>query len=127
MHSESRIKIAAVPNTTEGIAKIEELRNRMKYMSKYGPLTYRLKIYGRCHDRKGAFAQTGRPYRGNGGNNNSIYSLKSKEAPFCYEWAVYMETFVKTGIEVICHHIPVIEKTKWGSFKHCKICGRSIS
>ena len=117
-----RMKIASVENTDKGLAEITRLKADAKRNSQYGPMKYRIRVYGRCHDKVAAFAATGRTHRA-GSNSNSIYSLKSKEAKFCYAWAVYLEGTVKPKIEVKCEHVPV--KTKYG-YSNCKICGSYI-
>jgi hypothetical protein len=117
-----RMKIATIENTPAGLAEIARLKDESKRNSKYGPMKYGIRIYGRCHDKVAAFAATGRPHRP-GSNSNSIYSLKSPEAKFCYAWAVYLESSVKQKIEIKCNHVAV--PTKWG-FNNCKICGKYI-
>jgi hypothetical protein len=84
------IKVASVPNNEQGIAYINELKKQTRYINRYRSYTIRVRTYGRCFDKVAAFKQTGR-YHCSNSNSNSIYSLKSKEAPFCYEWAVYLE------------------------------------
>ena len=117
----SRIKVALVPNTDAGFAEIERLKKNAKYMSKYGPVKYSVHTYGRMKHRAQAFAQVGRYYIvGGGGNYNSIYSMKSAEAKYCYGWAVYLQTEVKRGIQVVCNHVA---KNPNDSYKYCKICG----
>jgi len=84
------IKVAIVPNDERGFAYIEALRKNAQARTRWYDFTVRVRIYGRCHDKVTAFAATGRRHSMNS-NSNSIYSLKSPEAKYCYAWAVYLE------------------------------------
>ena len=88
------IKVASVPNDKTGIAYINTLKRDAKLQTKYSKVKHRVRIFGRCHDKVTAFAKTGR-YHCASSNRNSIYSLKSPQAPYCYAWAVYLETAPK--------------------------------
>jgi len=88
------IRVAEVLNDSEGIAYITSLKEEARLQTKYSKVRHRVRIFGRCHDKVTAFAKTGRYHCANS-NSNSIYSLKSPQAPYCYAWAVYLETAPK--------------------------------
>lgn len=76
------IFVTTLPNDRHLRTRLAELRAEAKTKG------YRVRTYGRCHDKVAAFKETGRPHR-MGSNANSIYSVDSPEAKFCYEWKVY--------------------------------------
>ena len=76
------VPLVTLKNDSELEANVAALRKAAKLMGT------RIRIYGRCHDKVAAFKQTGRGHSYHS-NNNSIYSIKSPEAKFCYEWKVY--------------------------------------
>lgn len=78
--------LTTIQNTELGLKLIDMIREDGK---KNG---YRIRTYGRCHDRRQAFLNTGRTYYSGRSNSNSIYSTKSPEAKYCYGWAVYTLT-----------------------------------
>lgn len=76
------IRLVTLKNDAELEANVAALRKAAKLMG------VRIRTYGRCHDKVAAFKQTGRGHS-HQSNQNSIYSIKSPEAKFCYEWAIY--------------------------------------
>ena len=90
----SSFKVAVVRNDDEGLAYIADLRKQTRQSNRWSNLQSRVRVYGRCHNKVAAFAQTGRPHRRNS-NDNSIYSVKSPEARYCYAWAVYLQVYPK--------------------------------
>ena len=79
------MKIMTIPNDDYTVLTVKALRKFAK------GLGGRIRIYGRCRDKKTAFSQTGRRHSENS-NSNSIYSLKSPESKHCYAWAIYFES-----------------------------------
>lgn len=74
----------------------------------------RIRLYGRCHDRRTAFSTIPRGYaEGQGGNSNSIYSIKSPLAKFCYEWKVYR---YETRAEADARYNKYLEKMRLDRF-----------
>ncbi len=90
----SSLKVATVRNDSEGLAYIADLRKQARLSNRWGRISTRVRIYGRCHNKVDAFAKTGRRHSRNS-NSNSIYSPKSPEARYCYAWAVYLVMNVK--------------------------------
>lgn len=72
-----------IPNTPD----VKEVIKKMRVNAKWEGVS--VVARGRCKNRKDAFAQTGRYYSVCRADSNDIY-LGSKEAPFCYAWAIYL-------------------------------------
>lgn len=100
------ILLTTLKNDEKLSEKVAEYRKAAKILG------IRIRTYGRMKNRREVFSKTGKRYVVNGGgNSNSIYSIKTKEAPFCYEWKIY-RTETKEELELYKKNA-TLEYEKW--------------